>query len=94
MHIRDVEIYSDQTNAAVMRHPDRRFPGVLVQGDSLYSLCVRADDACALARDLLDSDSYDELNELRNALWSYLNYYKSVLGEHQIPMPFSEAAGA
>ena len=94
MHIRDVEIYSDQTNAAVMRHPGRRFPGVLVQGDSLYSLCVRADNSCAVARDKLDSDSYSELNELRNALWGYLNHYKSVLGEHQIPLPFSEDAGA
>ena len=94
MHIRDVEIYSDQTNAAVMRHPDRRFPGVLVQGDSLYSLCVRADDACTDARDKLDSDAYGDLNELRNALWGYLNHYKSVLGEHQIPLPFSEDAGA
>jgi len=94
MHIRDVEIYSDQTNAAVMRHPDRHFPGVLVQGDSLYSLCVRADNSCSVARDKLGSDSYGELNELRNALWGYLNHYKSVLGEHQIPLPFSEDSGA
>lgn len=47
MHTADVEIYSDQTNAAVLRHPGRRFPGLLVQGDSLYALCVQADDACA-----------------------------------------------
>jgi hypothetical protein len=26
-----VEIFSDQTNAAVMRHPGRAFPGVLVR---------------------------------------------------------------
>lgn len=94
MHIRNVEIYSDQANAAVMRHPDRRFPGVLVQGDSLYSLCTQADDACAVAKGKPGSDAYRELNELRNALWGYLNHYKSVLGEHQIPLPFSEDAGA
>ena len=94
MHIRNVEIYSDQTNAAVMRHPDRRFPGVLVQGDSLYSLCVQADEACAVAKGKLGSDVYDELNDLRDALWGYLNHYKSVLGEHQISLPFSEDAGA
>ena len=93
MHIRDVEIYSDQSNATVMRHPDRRFPGVLVQGDSLYSLCAQADDACIVARDKLDSDAYGELNELRNVLWGYLNHYKSVLDEHQIRLPFSESAG-
>lgn len=94
MHIADVEIYSDQTNAAVLRHPARRFPGVLVQGDSLYALCVQADDACAAAKGKLDSDACGELNELRNALWSYLTHYKSVLGQHQIPLPFSEDAGA
>ena len=33
-----VEIYSDKTNAAVLRHPGRHFPGVLVQGDDLYAL--------------------------------------------------------
>ena len=94
MHIGNVEIYSDQTNAAVMRHPERRFPGVLVQGDSLYSLCVQADDACAAAKGKLVPDAYGELNDLRNALWGYLNHYKSVLGEHQIQLPFSEDAGA
>jgi hypothetical protein len=67
---------------------------VLIQGDSLYSLCVQADEACAVARGKLGSDAYDELNELRNTIWGYLNHYKSVLGEHQIPLPFSENAGA
>jgi hypothetical protein len=94
MQIRNVEIYSDLTNAAVMRHPDRRLPGVLIQGDSLYSLCVQADDACAAAKSRLDAEAYGEVNELRNALWSYLNHYKSVLGEHQIPLPFNESTGA
>jgi hypothetical protein len=40
MHIEPVEIYSDASNAAVMRHPGRRFPGVLLQGDTL-SILVR-----------------------------------------------------
>jgi len=35
MRTENVEILSDRTNTAVMRHPGRRFPGVLVQGDSL-----------------------------------------------------------
>lgn len=41
-----VEIYADTTNAAIMRHPDRHFPGVLVQGDTLYGLCRSADEIC------------------------------------------------
>ncbi|MFT3763674.1 MAG: hypothetical protein QM761_13920 [Pseudoxanthomonas sp.] len=90
MHTATVEILSDQTNAAVMRHPERHSPGLLIQGDSLYALCVQADVACAGAKQLTGSDAYDELNALRNLLWGYLNHYKTVLGEHQLPLPFSE----
>lgn len=88
-----VEIYSDQSNMAIMRHPGRRFPGVLIQGDSLYRLCAAADEICAMARSGHDAEMYEELNELRNSLWGYLTHYKVVLGEHQIPLPFSEHAG-
>jgi hypothetical protein len=94
MHNENVEIYSDKTNAVVIKHPLRRFPGVLIQGDSLHGLCVQADAACAAARSKLSPDEYDELNELRNTLWGYLNHYKSVLGEHQMTLPFVEGAGA
>ena len=94
MRIANVEILSDQSNAAVMRHPDRRFPGVLVQGDSLYALCCQADASCAGVKSIVGSDAYEELNDLRNSLWSYLNHYKAVLSEHQLSLPFSESAGA
>ena len=90
MRTETVEIYSDKTNAAVLRHPDRKYPGVLVQGDSLYTLCWRADQVCADARDALDSATYQELNTLRNSLWGLLTHYKSILAEHDIPVPFSE----
>ena len=88
MYLAHVEIYSDVSNAAVMRHPGRRFPGVLVLGDTLSSLCYQADAACKEARSGLDPDSYDELNELRNHLWALLTHYRTVLGEHNIPLPF------
>ncbi|WP_425506200.1 DUF6959 family protein [Sphingomonas aerophila] len=83
-----IDILSDTTNSAVLRHPDRRFPGVLVQGDTLYTLCQRADGVCReIGR---ASSGYNDANELRNALHSLLSHYKAVLGEHDIPLPFSE----
>jgi hypothetical protein len=88
MRIENVEILSDRTNAAVMRHPGRKYPGLLVQGDTLHSLCQRADAAC---RDIgRSSAAFGEANDLRNALQSLLSHYKSVLEEHGIPLPFSE----
>lgn len=88
MRVDSVEIFSDQTNAAIMRHPGRNFPGVLIQGDTLYNLCRQADQACSdVGR---GKPGYDELNDLRNALWSYLNHYKATLLQHEMKLPFSE----
>jgi hypothetical protein len=88
MRVEPIEIYSDETNAAIMRHPGRHFPGFLFQGDTLYSLCLQADEVCAsIGR---GAAGFDQANSLRNKLWSALNHYKSVLDEHGIRLPFSE----
>ena len=88
MRTDQVEIYSDRTNSAVMRHPDRQYPGVLIQGDTLSNLCRIADQACSEVKS--GGDALESMNELRNMLWDQLNHYKQVLGEHQIPLPFSD----
>lgn len=82
-----VEIYSDQTNAAIMRHPGRRFPGLLIQGDTLHSLCKEADTICAAIGP--EHPGFEDANDLRNRLWAFLNHYKVVLTEHHLPLPFS-----
>ena len=90
MRIEQVEIYSDATNQAILRHPDRRFPGVLIQGDTLHGMCQGADGACEAARGTLGDEQFAELDALRKHLWGLLLHYKIVLGEHGIPLPFSE----
>lgn len=85
-----VEIYSDTTNAAIIRHPGRRFPGILVQGDTLCALCSRADQACREARSASVGGGLREINELRNVLWGLLTRYKATLAEHDLPLPFDE----
>ena len=73
-----------------MKHPGRNYPGVLIQGDTLYSICRSLDEACNSIKENDIENAYDEINELRNALWEKLNHYKVVLGEHDIELPFSE----
>ena len=88
MRVEAVEIYSDATNAAIMRHPGRRIPGLLIQGDTLHSLCRRADEVCeAIGR---SSAGFQEANKMRNHLWELLNHYKSTLDSHGLPLPFSD----
>jgi hypothetical protein len=51
-----VEIYSDASNLAVIRHPNRRFPGVLIQGDSLFILVEEAKEILQAVRSIRNED--------------------------------------
>jgi hypothetical protein len=89
VRVETVEIYSDAVNAAVMRHPGRKFPGVLVQGDTLYTLYHSAHEAQKGLEK--DTDAYGALLELKERLAGYVSHYKQILNEHGIPLPFFES---
>lgn len=89
MRTENVEIYSDQSNAVVLRHPERKFPGVLVQGDTLFALCQQADEACA---EMEGKQLPEGLEELRSKLRELVDHYRVVLGAHGVPLPFYEKA--
>jgi predicted RNase H-like HicB family nuclease len=89
MHIDPVEIYSDASNAAVMRHPERRFPGCLIQGDSLHILvsslvAVQAEAGC------LSEEAAGELAAVTEQLTQLLEHYKATLLSHNLDLPFYE----
>ena len=86
----EVEIYSDESNYAVMKHPERSFPGSLIQGDSLFILCSLVKDAKTLLESNKYNEAQDELEELTELLMERLEDYKSVLKEHNIELPFYE----
>ena len=87
MRIDQIEVYSDATNAAVMRHPARVFPGVLVQGDTLHSLWFRMDGIIA---QLHGTDEFYDAEYIRERLQDLLSHYKTVLIDHKIDLPFTD----
>jgi hypothetical protein len=86
MRIEPVEVYSDATNAAVLRHPGRKYPGMLIQGDTLYGLSQMA--ATALADAVPESDHWYDLKELADDLQSRVDLYSRVMREHGLKLPF------
>ncbi len=83
-----VEIYSNTSNIAVMKHPGRAFPGSLIQGDSLHCL-VR--DLREVKNELSTGkiqDASEELDEIIELLEDRLDHYKKVLREHDCKLPF------
>jgi hypothetical protein len=52
MEIHDSEVYSKATNHAVIRPPGRRFPGSVIQGDTLGSLFSSALQLARMAEEM------------------------------------------
>ena len=89
MKTESVEIYSDASNMAVMKHPGRAFPGVLVQGDTLHSMVaslryVVGNGGC------LDEEAAGRLREVAERMEGMLTHYRSVLVAHHIELPFRD----
>ena len=93
MITQELEVYSSATNAAVVRAPGRRFPGVVVQGDTLATLC---DSAQALVGGIDAHDNEDlalealalEALALYEHLSGLLLHYEAVLRDNGISLPY------
>ena len=85
-----IEIYSDTSNFAVMRHPDREFPGSLIQGDSLYILILEIKEAKEELENGNFGDATDIITNVIESLECRLEHYKKTLLENGKELPFVE----
>ncbi|MDT0571279.1 hypothetical protein RM704_28100 [Streptomyces sp. DSM 3412] len=87
----EAELFTDPGNDAVVRLPPRRFPGVLIQGDSLSIL--RADVAGIV--EACDQGDIVEAREtaalVLSGLDELLARYTTALKANGIPVPFHQA---
>lgn len=84
----EAELFTDGGNNAVVRLPPRRFPGVLIQGDSLSvirSEVAEVVDACGQG-DL--AGARETAGHLLADLDDLLARYTAALEAHKIPRPY------
>lgn len=86
----EVELIEHITNCAVVRVHPRRFPGVVVQGDTLDNLLSLAERA--EQRSTPGTDAADALAMLREDLTALRDTYVSVPRRHGWTLPFEERA--
>jgi hypothetical protein len=90
----EVDLYAHESNFAVLRLPPRRFPGVLIQGDSLSTLCATIAEIRS-AIEAGDTDGALEwVDDLAAELGGRLDGYVAVLDEAGIPLPFNRPGRA
>jgi len=88
METKTLEVFTEAVNSAIVRVPGRRFPGVVIQGDSLSILF---NDAMTLVEELENSkDEEAFFTALLHAesLEEHLKNYEQVLKEHGIELPY------
>lgn len=86
----EIELYSDVGSSAIFRVPERRFPGVVLQGDTLSILHANSKLLSTRLKDLDVQD--DELlyiaQELQEQLLGRLLHYQQTLAAHGIELPY------
>jgi hypothetical protein len=94
MKLVELEVFSDTPNHAVIGVPGRRFPGSVIQGDSLSILCSEAKELSESIRasGLQDEELLYLAQEHQQKLLGRLLHYQQVLAEHGIPLPYGQPA--
>ena len=87
MEKQELEVYSEAGNAAVVRAPGRRFPGVVIQGDTLHALHSAAAFVAERVRHVPDAEVVGEAALVRDQLAGLLAHYESVLEVHGLSRP-------
>ena len=88
----EADVLGDVVNSPVLRLPGRRFPGVLIQGDSLKSMADLANEIIETLTigDLEEAKSV--AGELHGQLRSRLDIYQKALESHGVELPFPSAS--
>jgi hypothetical protein len=84
-----VEVFSDATNAWVVRTPGRRFPALVIQGDTLSTIHDDVLSVKAALDEGRQSDVREEIDWLEERLRGYLAYYQDVLDKRGCELPYA-----
>ena len=84
----EVDAFTGQGNYAVIRLPARKFPGVLVQGDSLSMFVADLRRGLERLRRGDIDEGIDEVADVLDRLTEVQRSYEYVLADHSIPLPY------
>jgi hypothetical protein len=89
--IKEVEVLSDKTNSAVIRMPERQFPGLLLQGDTVSSWCEEMREIVGALENGDVAEAIGSALHLSETLSSHLDHYEKVLKANNLKLPYVSA---
>lgn len=84
----EIGILSQAINAAVVQLPGRRFPGIVLQGDSLRNLLSCATTVIEEFEHGDTSEAIDAAKELVELLQVYVRAYESAMHNENLDLPY------
>lgn len=89
---KSLELLSRPVNFAVVQLPDRSYPGVVIQGDTLNGLVRRFEEMNELLKTSALEDLAAEIEDIRAQLSSARDHYEAVCRERGIELPYPKTA--
>ncbi len=88
MGTKPIEVFSEASNFGIVRMPGRRFPGCVIQGDSLSILLSQAAVILRESKTIKNKYLAEAAQELFDSLSNRLDHYEAVLKEHGMELPY------
>jgi hypothetical protein len=88
METKPLQVYSEASNLGIVCMPGRRFPGCVVQGDSLSGLLHLAEVVLRESSRVENELLQEAARELYGDLKSRLDHYEQVLTAHGMELPY------
>ena len=82
MPMTEVEVLGREGNVAVVRLPGRKFPGILVKGDTMATLRDLFEEADGIP------DLPEGIQDARDRVLEFLQFYEAVLRDNGIARPY------
>lgn len=84
----EIELLGESGNCALAARASRKFPGLLIQGDTLKSLKEAADGLLGeLESGDIEGGRYSAM-EIKEALEEFVATYERLMGEARRPLPY------
>lgn len=85
-----VLLLSEPINFAVVQLPDRKFPGVVCQGDTLYSLIKELNSMLLTLKDRDFEELEYQIDSMREKLSIAQAHYENICKLHNIELPYTK----
>jgi hypothetical protein len=84
----DVRLLARRGNIAVMQLPDRRYPGVMMQGDTFFILKRDVERLLQLLTESHSKERREEIEEMHETLDRIMGFYEEVCERNGIQLPY------